>query len=67
MPFGAPGRSRRGSRVADAIAFHFPDWHPDAGVCVQCAEIYRTRAEQVRFESAGVGPERLPVAPDRLA
>ncbi len=57
---------RVGSRVAEAIAFDFPDWHPVAGVCLQCAEIYRTRAEQVRFESAAVGPERLPVAPDKL-
>ncbi len=31
-------------RVAEAIALDFPDWHPDAGACVQCAEIYRTRS-----------------------
>jgi hypothetical protein len=39
------------SAVRERIGSDFPEWEPAAGLCLQCADLYRARAE--RFSHAG--------------
>jgi hypothetical protein len=49
-----PQPAQLAGHVLAAIASDFPDWSPDRGLCVQCADLYRAR--RVSAEAANALP-----------
>ena len=48
-----PRPDRLPSAVRERIRSDFPEWDPAAGLCLQCADLYRARALSERFCHAG--------------
>lgn len=49
----APHPERLELAVVDAVNQDFRDWTPAAGLCLQCADLYRSRAVSIKTPSRG--------------
>jgi hypothetical protein len=51
----APHPERLEPAVVEAVKRDFGDWTPAAGLCLQCADLYRSRAVSTKAERTSIG------------